>query len=63
MVNFLGVANVALNVEASKEDIRSGDTVDVRCSATGSVTNATYYWSKVGERMANNVQTGGYLLR
>jgi hypothetical protein len=59
---LLGVSNLALRIDASQDIIRVGDTVDVQCSASGD-TPVTFSWSKVGERMENNVQVAGNLLR
>lgn len=56
------MSNLALRIDASQDVIRVGDTVDVRCSASGD-TPVTFSWSKVGERIENNVQVAGNLLR
>nr|CAD7195790.1 unnamed protein product [Timema douglasi] len=57
-----GVTNIALRIEPSQEIIQIGDNVDVRCSAS-SDTRIAYSWSKVGERLGNNVQVIDNLLR
>jgi hypothetical protein len=62
IVLLLGVSNLALRIDASQDVIRVGDTVDVRCSASGD-TPVTFSWTKVGERIGNNVQIAGSLLR
>jgi hypothetical protein len=59
---LLGVSNLALRIDASQDVIRVGDTVDIRCSASGDIP-VTFSWSKVGERLENNVQIAGNLLR
>nr|CAD7571475.1 unnamed protein product [Timema californicum] len=56
------VTNIALRIEPSQEIIQIGDNVDVRCSAS-SDTRIAYSWSKVGERLGNNVQVIDNLLR
>ena len=58
----LGVSSLALRIDASQDVVHVGDTVDVRCSASGD-TPVTFSWSKVGERLENNVQIAGSLLR
>jgi len=58
----LGVSSLALRIDASQDVVRYGDTVDVRCSASGD-TPVTFSWSKVGERLEKNVQIAGSLLR
>jgi hypothetical protein len=57
-----GVSSLALRIDASQDVVHVGDTVDVRCSASGD-TPVTFSWSKVGERLENNVQIAGSLLR
>jgi hypothetical protein len=57
-----GVSNLALRIDASQDVIRVGDTVDIRCSASGDIP-VTFSWSKVGERLEDNVQLAGNLLR
>jgi len=58
----LGVSSLALRIDASQDVVHIGDTVDVRCSASGD-THVTFSWSKVGERLEKNVQIAGSLLR
>nr|CAD7392246.1 unnamed protein product [Timema cristinae] len=60
--HHVGVTNIALRIEPSQEIIQIGDNVDVRCSAS-SDTRIAYSWSKVGERLGNNVQVIDNLLR
>ncbi|XP_021927336.1 basement membrane-specific heparan sulfate proteoglycan core protein isoform X6 [Zootermopsis nevadensis] len=57
-----GVSSLALRIDASQDVIRVGDTVDVQCSASGD-PSVTFLWTKVGERIENNVQVSGNLLR
>ncbi|XP_069692113.1 basement membrane-specific heparan sulfate proteoglycan core protein isoform X26 [Periplaneta americana] len=57
-----GISNIALRIDASKDSIHVGDTVDIRCTASGD-TPVTFAWTKAGERLGSNVQVSGSLLR
>jgi hypothetical protein len=66
MSTFLssGVLSLVVQIEPSQDVVRVGDTVDVRCSASADTpVTVTFSWSKVGERLENNVHISGSLLR
>ncbi|XP_034241184.1 basement membrane-specific heparan sulfate proteoglycan core protein-like isoform X2 [Thrips palmi] len=53
---------VELQIHASKDLIRSGDDIDVRCGVVGD-SSASVSWTKVGSQLANNVRVVGDSLR
>lgn len=53
---------VELQIHASKDLIRSGDDIDVRCGVVGD-SSASVSWTKVGSQLANNIRVIGDTLR
>lgn len=54
---------VTLSIQPSLTLPRAGDSLEVRCIASGDAGSAVISWTKVADRFASNVQAYGNILR